>query len=79
MSHKNVVNIKNQSAKAHLLLLRLITLSLCMSPISSGKYSSLLECRKSTVAFFQLPNCEKSKARLLSPEQAVHTEWTNGC
>lgn len=35
-----------------------MTLSFCISPISSGKDSSLLEWRNSTVAFFQLPICE---------------------
>lgn len=53
-----------------------------MSPISSGKDSSLLECRNSTVAFFQLPICEGKKPRTRSheptrlavtDEQADHT------
>lgn len=51
------------SVQTHLLLLRLMTLSFCMSPISSGKDSSLLECRNSTVAFFQLPICEEGKKK----------------
>ena len=38
-----------------LLSLRLTTRRRCMLPISSGRHSSLLECRKSTVIFFQLP------------------------
>ena len=38
-----------------LLSLRLTTRRRCMLPISSGRLSSLLECRKSTVMFFQLP------------------------
>lgn len=54
-----------RSVKTHLLLLRLMTLSLCMSPISSGKDSSLLECRNSTVADFQLPNCKVEKPETL--------------
>lgn len=48
----------NSSGSTHLLLLRFMTLSFCMSPISSGKDSSLLEWRNSTVAFFQLPICK---------------------
>lgn len=40
-----------------------MTFSFCMSPISSGKDSSLLECRNSTVAFFQLPICEGVKEK----------------
>lgn len=49
------VNSQRKSPQTHLLLLRLMTLSFCMSPISSGKDSNLLECRNSTVAFFQFP------------------------
>lgn len=52
-----------QSVQTHLLLLRLMTLSLCMSPISSGKDSNLLECKKSTVAFFQLPIYKGKEAK----------------
>lgn len=53
-----------QSVQTHLLLLRLMTLSFCMSPISSGKDSNLLECKNSTVAFFQLPIYEGKEATI---------------
>lgn len=58
---------KTLPIQTHLLLLRFMTLSFCMSPISSGKDSSLLECRNSTVTFFQLPICDgkESKKRLM--------------
>lgn len=52
-----------QSVQTHLLLLRLMTLSLCISPISSGSNSSLLECRKSTDACFQFPIWDERRAR----------------
>lgn len=52
-----------QSVQTHLLLLRLMTLSLCISPISSGSDSSLLECRKSTDACFQFPIWDERRAR----------------
>ena len=55
----------------HLLLLRFMTLSFCMSPISSGKDSSLLEWRKSTVAFFQLPICNGKEQSLLSKQNTA--------
>lgn len=71
---KNTKKIKIQQAeKAHLLLLRLTTLSFCMSPISSGKDSSLLECRNSTVALFQLPICEASTPMTLTAD-SEHTD-----
>lgn len=56
-----------------------MTLSFCMSPISSGKDSNLLECRNSTVAFFQLPICEgkETKNRELWANKASCYRWAD--
>lgn len=64
------VNRQRKSPQTHLLLLRLMTLSFCMSPISSGKDSNLLECRNSTVAFFQFPIWK-------NPETQNREPWAN--
>lgn len=49
----------NSHAFTNLLSLRLMTFNFCISPISSGRNSSLLECRNNTVTCFQFPIWKK--------------------
>lgn len=56
-----------------------MTLSFCMSPISSGKDSSLLEWRNSTVAFFQLPICKGGEQSSVSKQTQLHKHTRVHC